>query len=111
VRALANILNTAAARSGVFGLFSFFLSFFYLELGEYANNSRRTTLDRAFFGSALSLLELQATALATRPSDHKAWDALAGRVSRRIDHNSYLRTNDTRRSHPPARPSAPRSRH
>ncbi|KAJ7328509.1 hypothetical protein DFH08DRAFT_884074 [Mycena albidolilacea] len=40
-----------------------------------------TTLDRAFFGSALSLLELQATALATRPSDHKAWDALAGKIA------------------------------
>ncbi|KAF7367705.1 hypothetical protein MSAN_00834300 [Mycena sanguinolenta] len=48
---------------------------------ETLNHMWLTTLDRAFFGSALSLLSLQSTALGTPPSDHAAWDALAGKIS------------------------------
>ncbi|KAJ7250170.1 hypothetical protein B0H12DRAFT_1121038 [Mycena haematopus] len=48
---------------------------------ESLNHMWLTTLDGAFFGSALSLLSLQSTALGTPPSDHKAWDALAGKIA------------------------------
>ncbi|KAJ6459650.1 hypothetical protein C8R45DRAFT_553978 [Mycena sanguinolenta] len=48
---------------------------------ESLNHMWLTTLDKAFFGSALSLLSLQSTALGTPPSDHAAWDALAGKIS------------------------------
>ncbi|KAF8152843.1 hypothetical protein K438DRAFT_1863917 [Mycena galopus ATCC 62051] len=47
---------------------------------ETLNHMWLTTLDGAFFGSVLSLLSLQATALGLQPSDHKAWDAVTGKI-------------------------------
>ncbi|KAJ6509663.1 hypothetical protein DFH09DRAFT_1100718 [Mycena vulgaris] len=48
---------------------------------ESLNHIWLTTLDQAFFGPALSVLSLQATALAARPSDHAAWAGVAGKVA------------------------------
>ncbi|KAK7008046.1 hypothetical protein R3P38DRAFT_3211693 [Favolaschia claudopus] len=48
---------------------------------ESLNHVWLTLLDTAFFESALSLLSLQSEALKTRPSDHKAWEGLAGKIT------------------------------
>ncbi|KAJ7027016.1 hypothetical protein C8F04DRAFT_1123608 [Mycena alexandri] len=48
---------------------------------ETANHMWLTTLDQAFFEPALSILTLQSAALAERPSDHKAWAAVAAKVT------------------------------
>ncbi|KAJ7679684.1 hypothetical protein B0H17DRAFT_1077726 [Mycena rosella] len=48
---------------------------------ESLNHIWLTMLDQAFFGPTLSILSLQATALAARPSDHAGWAGIAGKVA------------------------------
>ncbi|KAJ7447940.1 hypothetical protein B0H11DRAFT_351668 [Mycena galericulata] len=48
---------------------------------ESLNHVWLTTLDAAFFGPAQSILSLQATALAARPSDHARWAGVADKVT------------------------------
>ncbi|KAJ7474206.1 hypothetical protein FB451DRAFT_1248307 [Mycena latifolia] len=48
---------------------------------ESLNHIWLTTLDQAFFGPALAMLSLQATALGTRPSDHEAWAGVTEKVA------------------------------
>ncbi|KAJ7660842.1 hypothetical protein DFH06DRAFT_1472122 [Mycena polygramma] len=48
---------------------------------ESLNGGWLTTLDGAYFGSTLSILSLQNTALGTRPSDHAAWGKVGGKIA------------------------------
>ncbi|KAJ7159565.1 hypothetical protein C8R46DRAFT_956786 [Mycena filopes] len=48
---------------------------------ETANHMWLTTLDESFFGPALSILTLQSTALAERPSDHVAWASVGAKIT------------------------------